>query len=118
MRFDTKQHRFSCGIDRHARLLAVCVVDQQGTIVRPTNLPADPQALLNALAAFRPDGAVAVACRFVWYGVADLCQDLELGFGLGHAFYMKAIHGGKAKNDDLDAEKLARLLRGGKWPQA
>jgi transposase len=31
---------------------------------------------------------------------------------------MKAIHGGKAKNDALDAETIARLLRGGNLPQA
>ena len=37
---------------------------------------------------------------------------------LGHALYMKAIHGGKAKNDRLDALKIATLLRGGLLPQA
>jgi transposase len=37
---------------------------------------------------------------------------------LGHALYMKAIHGGKAKNDRIDALKIARLLRGGTLPQA
>jgi transposase len=31
---------------------------------------------------------------------------------------MKAIHGGKSKNDRIDAEKIARLLRGGTIPQA
>lgn len=31
---------------------------------------------------------------------------------------MKAIHGGKAKNDKIDAQKLAVLLRGGMMPQA
>jgi transposase len=31
---------------------------------------------------------------------------------------MKAIHGGKAKNDTLDAQKIAVLLRGGMLPQA
>src|SRR5262245_23884406 len=31
---------------------------------------------------------------------------------------MKAIHGGKAKNDKLDAHKIAVLLRGGMIPQA
>jgi transposase len=35
---------------------------------------------------------------------------------LGHALYMKAIHGGKAKNDRIDAGKIARLLRGGTFP--
>jgi transposase len=37
---------------------------------------------------------------------------------LGHALYMKAIHGGKAKNDTIDAQKIAVLLRGGMLPQA
>jgi len=31
---------------------------------------------------------------------------------------MKAIHGGKAKNDKIDAHKIAALLRGGMIPQA
>jgi transposase len=31
---------------------------------------------------------------------------------------MKAIHGGKAKNDKIDAHKIAVLLRGGTLPQA
>jgi transposase len=31
---------------------------------------------------------------------------------------MKAIHGGKAKNDTIDAHKIAVLLRGGMLPQA
>jgi hypothetical protein len=37
---------------------------------------------------------------------------------LGHALYVKAIHGGKAKNDKMDAHKIALLLRGGMLPQA
>ena len=31
---------------------------------------------------------------------------------------MKAIHGGKAKNDKIDSHKIATLLRGGMLPQA
>jgi hypothetical protein len=31
---------------------------------------------------------------------------------------MKAIHGGTAKNDQIDAQKIAVLLRGGMLPQA
>ena len=37
---------------------------------------------------------------------------------LGPALYMQAIHGGKAKNDKIDAQKIAVLLRGGMLPQA
>jgi hypothetical protein len=31
---------------------------------------------------------------------------------------MRAIHGGKAEDDDSDAEKIGRLLRGGNIPYA
>ena len=37
---------------------------------------------------------------------------------MGQALDRKAIHGGKAKNDKIDAQKIAVLLRGGRLPQA
>src|SRR3989304_5621602 len=37
---------------------------------------------------------------------------------LGPARYRRAPHGGKAKNDRIDAHKIAALLRGGMLPQA
>jgi hypothetical protein len=55
---------------------------------------------------------------FSWFWLADLCEDDEIPFTLGHALYMKAIHGGKAKNDRIDAAKIAGLLRGGMFPMA
>jgi hypothetical protein len=39
-------------------------------------------------------------------------------FVLGHALYMRAIHGGTAKNDKIDSQKIATLLRSGMLPQA
>jgi transposase len=50
--------------------------------------------------------------------LADLCAAEGIPFVLGHALYMKAIHGGKAKHDKIDAQKIAVLLRGGLLPQA
>ena len=118
MRFYTKQHSFYCGIDLHARLLAICIVDQAGAVVCRTQIPADKQILLSTLAPYRADVVVAVECLFAWYWVADLCAAEKIPFVLGHALYMKAIHGGKAKNDDIDAEKIGRLLKGGNIPVA
>jgi hypothetical protein len=40
------------------------------------------------------------------------------GANLGHALYMKAIHGGKTKNDKIDSYKIASLMRGGNFPVA
>jgi transposase len=118
MRFYTQPHRFYGGIDWHARLLAICIVDQAGQVVLRQQIPDDKQLLLAALAPFRPDVAVCVECLFAWYWVADLCAEHAIPFVLGHALYMKAIHGGKAKDDDIDAEKIRRLLRGGNMPFA
>lgn len=118
MRFYTQQHRFYCGIDLHARLLAVCIVDQAGAVVLRKQIPDDPAQLRELLAPFRPDVVIAVECLFAWYWVADFCAAEGIPFVLGHALYMKAIHGGKAKDDDIDAEKISRLLRGGTIPMA
>jgi hypothetical protein len=64
------------------------------------------------VAPFRDGLVVGLECMFAWYWLADLCQPERIDFVLGHALYMKAIHGGKAKNDRIDARKIARLLRG------
>jgi transposase len=50
--------------------------------------------------------------------LADLCAQHGIEFVLGHALYMKALHGGKAKNDKIDSQKIAVLLRGGMIPVA
>ena len=118
MRFYSTQHRFYAGIDLHARTMHVCVLGHDGTVVFDRNLPARPDALLRALAPFRDGLVVGVECMFAWYWLADLCRKEAIPFALGHALYMKAIHGGKAKNDRIDAGKLARLLRGGNFPIA
>lgn len=118
MRFYNQQHRFYCGIDLHARTMHVCILDHDGHVVFDKNLPCRPEALLRAVAPFRDNLVVGVECMFAWYWVADLCQRENIAFVLGHALYMKAIHGGKAKNDKIDAGKIARLLRGGNFPLA
>ncbi len=33
MRFYNQQHGFYCGVDLHARMLAVCILDAEGRIV-------------------------------------------------------------------------------------
>jgi transposase len=118
MRFYTRQHRFYCGVDLHARTMHVCVLDGDGQVVHDKKLPCQPKAFLAAVSPFRGGLVVGVECMFAWYWLADLCQAEHIDFVLGHALYMKAIHGGKAKNDQIDAGKIARPLRGGTFPLA
>src|SRR5918999_1282467 len=118
MRFYTKQHLFYCGIDLHARTMYLCILDRDGEIVLHRNMKAAPEPFLKAIAPYWEDLVVCVECIFTWYLLADLCAQAGIPFVLGHALYMKAIHGGKAKNDRIDAHKIAVLLRGGMLPQA
>ena len=118
MRFYTKQHPFYCGIDLHARTMYVCILNQESEIMLHRNMKASPETFLKAIAPYREALVVAVECIFTWYWLADLCAQEGILFVLGHALYMKAIHGGKAKNDKIDAHKIAVLLRGGMLPQA
>jgi transposase len=118
MNFYTQQHKHYCGIDLHARAMYVCILDQHGTKLVHKNLPTTAEAFLRLIAPYRADLVVGVECLFTWYWLADLCQKEGITFVLGHALYMKAIHGGKAKNDKIDAQKIAVLLRGGRFPQA
>jgi transposase len=118
MNFSTRQHTYYCGIDLHAKAMYVGILDQSGTKLVHKNLPTTPDAFLRVLAPYREDVVVGVEGMFTWYWLADLCQQEGIVFVLGHALYMKALHGGKAKNDKIDAHKIALLLRGGMAPQA
>ena len=118
MRFYTTQHPFYCGIDLHARSMYVCILNQDSEIMLHRNMKASPETFLKAIAPYRDEIVVAVECIFSWYWLADLCAQEGIPFVLGHALYMKAIHGGKAKNDKIDAHKIAVLLHGGMLPQA
>jgi transposase len=73
---------------------------------------------MKLIADYQDDLIIGVECMFSWYWIADFCADHGIEFVLGHALYMKAIHGGKAKNDRIDSKKIARLLKGGMFPYA
>jgi transposase len=118
MRFHQPQTRFYCGVDLHARSMYICVVDRQGKKLLHCNLRCDRKRFLKLVAPYTKSLTVAAECVSNWYWLADLCEDEKIKFVLGHAQYMKAVHGGKAKNDRIDSEKIARLLQGGLLPMA
>jgi len=96
----------------------VCVLKQDGEVLLHRNMKAAPEPFLKAIAPYREGLVVAVECIFTWSWLADLCAQEGIPFVLGHALYMKAIHGGKVKNDKIDSQKIAALLRGGMLPKA
>ena len=118
MRFYTTAHQYYCGIDLHARVMYLCIISSDGKTLLHKNMKAEPDALLNAIQRYRSDIIIGVECVFTWYWLADLCAEEGIPFVLGHALYMKAIHGGKSKNDRIDSWKIAAILKGGTFPLA
>lgn len=118
MRFYQKEHKYYCGIDLHARAMYVCIINQRGKVVYHKNVDTDPAILFRIIFPYLEDVVVCVECMFCWYWLADFCRDHHIPFVLAHALYLKAIHGGKTKNDKIDSRKIAMLLRGGNIPMA
>ena len=97
MRFYNTSHQYYCGIDLHIKMMYVCILGNEGEILLHQNIPTLPNRFLKLIGPYREDVVVGVECIFAWYWLADLCQAEGIPFILGHALYMKAIHGGKSK---------------------
>ena len=113
MRFYTGQHQYYCGIDLHARTMYLCILNQAGEVLLHRDLPAGPEPFLRAIEPYRASLAVAVECIFTWYWLADLCAREQIAFVLGHALYMKAIHGlpGQERQDRRPEDRGAAARR-------
>lgn len=119
MRFYTSTTQYHCGIDLHPGQMYVCVMDRQGNKLLHMNIRNnDFEFFLKKIAPWRHDITVCCECLFCWYWLADACSGAGLEFVLAHALYLKAIHGGKNKNDRIDSEKLTHLLRSNLIPPA
>ena len=66
MRFSTTPHKVYRGIDRHARTMSCCVLNQDGAVLLHRNLQATPAPFLRAIAPYRQDRVVCVGCLFTW----------------------------------------------------
>jgi len=119
MKYYTSTTEYNCGIDLHARQMYVCVMDRQGKKLVHTNvLNNDFDYFLKLVQPYKQSLTVCCECMFGWYWLSDACQKAGLTFVLAHALYVKAIHGGKNKNDRVDSEKLTHLLRSNLIPPA
>ena len=119
MKYYCTTTEFNCGIDLHSRQMYVCVMDRQGRKLVHCNVRNnDFEFFLKLVQPYRHSLTVCCECMFGWYWLADACADAGLSFVLAHALYLKAIHGGKNKNDRIDSEKIAHLLRSNLIPPA
>lgn len=118
MEFWKTETEYAAGVDLHWDNMVVCVTDRQGDTHVHRRLRNNPKTFRRVIAPYAHSVTVAVESTGNWYWLGDLCEDMGVPFVLGHALYMKWIHGSKAKDDYIDSEKLARMLMGGTFPRA
>lgn len=119
MKYYISETKYNCGIDLHKKSMYICVVDRQGKKLLHRNIRGnDFDLFLKLVEPYRDDLTVVCECCNNWYWLSDACFDAGLEFVLAHALYLKLIHGGKNKNDRIDSEKLAHLLRNNFIPPA
>jgi transposase len=110
--------QYYCGVDLHANVMYICIMRKCGKVVLHEELPTDFSRFLKVIKPYLSSIAVCAESTFNWYWLADGCTKYKIPFFLGHALYMKLIHGGKAKNDRVDSKAIADLLRTGLFPPA
>jgi transposase len=118
MRYAQLDTDYYCGIDLHSRSMYVTVMEKSGTVLFQRNMPNNFRVFHNYINRFLPGIAVGVESSCYYYWLADACLESGIPFYLGHAYYMKAINGGKVKNDRVDSRKIADLLRANLFPLA
>ncbi|MBD3156567.1 IS110 family transposase [Candidatus Peregrinibacteria bacterium] len=116
MNFLTLNCKYYCGVDLHSNSMVICIMTADGTIKLRRKLSCDFSQFLKVIEPFRASLAVGLESTFNWYWFVDSCVSFNINVYLGHAYYMKAIHCDKKKNDRLDAHKIANLLRAGLFP--
>lgn len=108
--------KYVCGIDLHSSSMYVCVMDKEGNIQLHRNMRNDFKLFNTLISKYKDNISVGLESMHSYYWLADACKEAGIAFYLGHAYYMKAIHGGKKKNDKLDSRKIADLMRSNHLP--
>ena len=116
MEFATIKTNFVCGVDLHSTKMYICVMDREGNIQLHRNMRNDFELFNKLVNQYKDSLSVGVESMHSYYWLADACKEHNIPFYLGHAYYMKAIHGGKKKNDKIDSKKIADLMRSNHLP--
>jgi transposase len=106
------------GVDLHRRVIVLCTVDDNGSVIARSRMKTDPSLVSDYFRQWPDQHRAVVECTTGWYWFADLLRSLGVEVVLAHAKYLKAISYAKVKTDAVDALTLAQLLRMGYIPEA
>ena len=100
-------------LDKHTSQIAVLAGDGE---IAQQRVPNDAARLAKLLAELPPQTPVAIEASGTWWWLVDLLEELGHQPVLSNPKQTKAIAAARLKNDRVDAERLALLLRGDLLP--
>ena len=103
------------GVDLHKRMSQIAVLTEEGEIAQ-RRLANDPAALQAFFGQLPPHTPVAIEASGTWWWLVDLLEGAGHQPVLSNPKQTKAIAAARLKNDRVDAERLALLLRGDLLP--
>lgn len=107
----------SIGLDVHQRGTAVCILDENGRIVKQFWRPGSPRELVQTLGNLPEPFQVAFEASCGSGTLHDLLAPIATCVRVAHPGHLRLIFRSKKKNDRVDAEKIAKLLFLGEIPQ-
>ena len=101
------------GLDVHKRTISFCVRSPDGRIFQEGSVPALHEARDEVLSEVSAPCLVGLEATLFTAWVYDHFTAKGISVKVAHPAMLKAIFAGKRKNDEIDARKLADLLRWG-----
>ena len=119
MKFHHLTTQYVAGVDLHKNNLRICIMNLDGKILYQITIGRHKlKKLKKCLAIYGIDITIGVESTYNWYWLHDWCRGQGIPFVLGHAAYIKKKIIGKNKNDKIDAQEIAGLLRLNSFPYA
>lgn len=106
------------GIDVHRKRSQVAVVDQAGRVLANRNVSNGTETVLGVIGELPLGTPVAFEAAFGWGWLVELLDGYGFEPHLVHPSRCKAIASARLKNDKVDAQILAQLLRADLLPEA
>jgi transposase len=106
------------GLDLHRRRSHFAVIDEHGELLVSRGVANDRSTFLELLGDLDGEARIAIEATYGWEWAAELFEDAGYEFHLAHPKGTKAIAAARVKNDAVDAQTLAQLLRAGLLPEA
>ena len=102
---------YSVGIDTHSRQHAVCILGDEGNVVKEFTVRGGPGELLRRLELIDRPFQVCYEASLGYGLLHDALAPLATRVQVAHPAELRCIFKSKRKSDRIDARKLARLLR-------